>query len=582
MCNFFKGRWNLFAVFILLFASLNAQTVIYSENFNGASNTFTLNTAEAASTGSGKNFWIVNNAYAGGAGTVTCLGFPFQFTAPNTSTQPVAIAGSPNSNYLHVLSTAAQQSGILNCSFQGADGLCAPAEKIFARTGDLNTTGYSNVSLSFYWLCAGAANIYGEVLYSTDGGANWTVITTPVAQYNNSSNWQQQTITLQAFDNKASIRFGFRFNNNIDAAAADPGFGIDEVVLSGTTGTVSPEITTSFAPDASYCPGAQINIPFTSTGTFSAGNVYKAQLSDASGSFAAPVEIGTLSSTANAGTIPATVPVSTPNGSAYRVRVVSTNPAITGTPNTNDFAVAPAPQIPVSRDPAGATNLCAGPITLSIPGGFSGIQWSPGGQTGNSILVSTPGDYSVTANGSGGCQAQSEVITIAGAEAPVADFEYNQPAGYLVEFTNTSENGTTYFWNFGAATTTSVNPTFTFPFDGDYPVTLIATNECGSDTITIVVNVKKFVGINDLEANSTLNIHPIPAHELLFLDFTSSRIEDARISVMNITGQEVFTEHCRLGGTVSKSIPVNQLSQGIYFIRVSSASGTISSRFTKN
>ncbi|MFZ5552403.1 MAG: lamin tail domain-containing protein [Bacteroidota bacterium] len=78
---------------------------------------------------------------------------------------------------------------------------------------------------------------------------------------------------------------------------------------------------------------AAVDVPFTSTGTFNAGNIYTAQLSNAAGSFAFPVNIGTLSSTANSGTINATIPAGTASGTGYRIRVVSNNPIVTGTDN---------------------------------------------------------------------------------------------------------------------------------------------------------------------------------------------------------------------------------------------------------
>ncbi|MCS6823743.1 MAG: hypothetical protein NZ529_05565, partial [Cytophagaceae bacterium] len=90
-----------------------------------------------------------------------------------------------------------------------------------------------------------------------------------------------------------------------------------------TTGTISP---------TSYCSGSPVSVPYTIGTTFSAGNIFIAQLSDASGSFANPVVIGTLASTA-AGTINAVIPHNTPTGTGYRIRVVSTSPVVTGTDN---------------------------------------------------------------------------------------------------------------------------------------------------------------------------------------------------------------------------------------------------------
>ena len=48
----------------------------------------------------------------------------------------------------------------------------------------------------------------------------------------------------------------------------------------------------------SYCAGTALSVPFTAS-NFAAGNVFTAQLSDAAGSFASPVNIGTLAGLAS-------------------------------------------------------------------------------------------------------------------------------------------------------------------------------------------------------------------------------------------------------------------------------------------
>lgn len=70
-------------------------------------------------------------------------------------------------------------------------------------------------------------------------------------------------------------------------------------------------------------------VDFTSSGTFTTGNIYTVQLSDASGSFATAVTIGTLSSTANSGTINITIPSGTASGINYKIRIRSSAPVVT-------------------------------------------------------------------------------------------------------------------------------------------------------------------------------------------------------------------------------------------------------------
>ena len=66
---------------------------------------------------------------------------------------------------------------------------------------------------------------------------------------------------------------------------------------------------------------------------------------------------------------------------------------------------------------------------------------------------------------------------------PAANFLY-VINGTTVQFNNTTFDGDTYFWNFGDdSTSTDTNAIHTYNAGGDYNVMLIATNECGNDTI---------------------------------------------------------------------------------------------------
>ncbi len=74
-------------------------------------------------------------------------------------------------------------------------------------------------------------------------------------------------------------------------------------------------------------------VAFTSTDVFGGANTFTAQLSDDIGSFASPINIGSLGplgGTAPSGIITISIPAGTVSGTGYRIRVVSDNPAITG------------------------------------------------------------------------------------------------------------------------------------------------------------------------------------------------------------------------------------------------------------
>ena len=116
---------------------------------------------------------------------------------------------------------------------------------------------------------------------------------------------------------------------------------LDDISL--TCGCSSNTITTgavSGNPFTVDCNGTDDTgtVDFTSVGTFTGGNVYTAELSDATGSFASPTTIGTLTSTANSGTINITIPAATSSGAGYLIRILSDSPVVTGT-NSSAFTI---------------------------------------------------------------------------------------------------------------------------------------------------------------------------------------------------------------------------------------------------
>src|SRR3569832_347398 len=98
--------------------------------------------------------------------------------------------------------------------------------------------------------------------------------------------------------------------------------------------TVSAQTIATGTPPAWICPPSQVgSVNYTVTGTYNPGNVFTAQLSVVFGGFGNPLSVGSAVSTGS-GSINFQIPANTTAGSNYRLRVVSSNPAITGTAST--------------------------------------------------------------------------------------------------------------------------------------------------------------------------------------------------------------------------------------------------------
>lgn len=409
-------RKLLLSAAVLAVTFAQGQSSLFLENFESGGGTFNLNTSTlGGQVGlNGDNAWVINNAYTGGSGTSSCFGFGFSLG--NTPDQPAGISASPNSNYLHILSDDGTNNGILNANYVAADGsFCFFAQSHFVEmNSDINTTGYTNVTLDFWWMCFGDVNAYGQLYYSTNSGGSWTQVTNPINSYYGVSTWTNQVISDPAWDNQPNLRFAYRFVNNTATAGGDPSFSIDDVEVFGTLAGANTLTTGTSLTPTNWCfnTAQNINVDFTSTGTFTAGNIYTAQLSDASGSFAAPTAIGTLNSTANSGTINATVPAGTAVGSGYRIRVVSSNPATTGSDNGADFTIHALPNVTLGSFSA----VCQNDAPFTLTGGSpAGGTFSGTGVTANVFNPSSAGagthtiTYSYTDGNSCSASAQQPI-----------------------------------------------------------------------------------------------------------------------------------------------------------------------------
>ncbi|MFZ9029120.1 MAG: T9SS type A sorting domain-containing protein [Crocinitomicaceae bacterium] len=326
------------------------QTTLFQDDFESGTSNWSFN-------GSGDNAWIVNNVYSGG-GFVT-----------DTPNQP-----GGNTNYMHIMSG-------LGCSFLNACNANFDTGSASLQNADLATgvdaSGASSVSLEFWYLCAGSTGVsYGSVYVSVDGGTTWN----NVATYSNVSVWTQETLDITSIAaGQSNVIVRFQWQNG--GGGNDPAFAVDDVVIAAMMGGGGSNAisTTNDVSPAAWCEGttSSVTVNFTATGTYTAGNVYTAEISDATGSFAAPTAIGNLSSTASGAlTIPCTVPGTLPAGTGYRIRVLSTNPSVTGSDNGTDLVISTAPA--VTQDPF--TQVCVYDQLFALTGGTpaGGTYTGPG------------------------------------------------------------------------------------------------------------------------------------------------------------------------------------------------------------
>jgi hypothetical protein len=212
------------------------------------------------------------------------------------------------------------------------------------------------------------------------------------------------------------------------ASANDPGFGIDDVAIIAQTST--PNSISCTVTPTPICAGEAIAVDYTALGSYNPGNVFTAELSDALGSFASPVNIGSIVSTTS-GSIAATIPPGTPAGSQYKVRVVSNNPVTTGSASAA-FTVNEAPNAGLDT----ALTLCksTGMYTLFnfIPGSpDAGGTWTGPGGPFSGVLnsaIAASGDYVYTVASSGSCPDATATLSVTMVDQANAGLEDRYPS----------------------------------------------------------------------------------------------------------------------------------------------------------
>jgi lysophospholipase L1-like esterase len=286
------------------------------------------------------------------------------------------------------------------------------------------------------------------------------------------------------------------------------------VAANCTTNTV----TTGSVP-AKLCAGSSVNVPFTVSNAFSSGNLFTAQLSNASGSFTSPVNIGSFTST-GAGTINATIPSSTPQGTGYRIRVIASSPAATGSDNGTAIGIFSIPVLnSTTRPPAICNNSIFNYTPTATPAGttftwsrsvVSGIANAAASGTGsvsetlqNTTAAPVNVSYVYQLNNNGCSSTNTVVVTVN--PSPIArakNISANLGAGGSVSITPQQvDNGST--GSCGTLQYSLDKTQFTCANIGNNTVTLTITDGAGNrSSATATVTVTDANGVCVVNANN--------------------------------------------------------------------------------
>lgn len=288
-------------------------------------------------------------------------------------------------------------------------------------------------------------------------------------------------------------------SNDVSGSGSRDQIAIDDISITPQSGNT---ITTGAIAGSPFCvtatTSASVSVPFTSTGTFGGGNTYTAQLSDAGGAFGSPTTIGTLVSTANSGTISATIPAGTASGTGYRIRVISDNPVVTGSDNATDLEIA--------LGPANISSEAATPGSTQVD-----VSWTNPATCFDEILVvATVGSVTATPSGDGSAYTANSVYG-SGTDLGGGEYAVYKGTGTSVTVTGLTD-GTNYCfkvftrkgtdWSSGTEVCATPNTPTTLT-KGDFAILAVNSNRsgCGGGSGEDEIS---FVCFKDITATTTI------------------------------------------------------------------------------
>jgi len=211
-------------------------------------------------------------------------------------------------------------------------------------------------------------------------------------------------------------------------------------------------------------------------------------------------------------------------------------------------------------------------INLQASGGVSYI-WHPGSSLSDStianpiagpVLTTT---YTVVGTDAGGCQsADSVTITVLGNPSLPSilkgnDTLYCTPATYA-----------SYQWYLnGSPIGGATNPIHVYTINGNYYVEVTNTLGCSSVSSAIAITD---VGINEISSDLMATVYPNPATENLFIDFQSKKENVVQVTIIDLTGRNVYSESIVLyAGMNRKRIGIDSFNKGIYLVQFATENG---------
>lgn len=155
-------------------------------------------------------------------------------------------------------------------------------------------------------------------------------------------------------------------------------------------------------------------------------------------------------------------------------------------------------------------------------------------------------------------------------EEPIADFDYSISGGEIT-LQNLSQNGTSYWWEFGDGTTSEEeNPMHNFLENGTYTISLTVFSDACNSNVIFSQEVNVIITHRaEIKNEFRVLIFPNPNEGKFQISIKSESKQDFEIEIMDMNGKILDNFEWNDGGVdLMQSFDYQEFKSGIYFVKI--------------
>ena len=137
-----------------------------------------------------------------------------------------------------------------------------------------------------------------------------------------------------------------------------------------------------------------------------------------------------------------------------------------------------------------------------------------------------------------------------------------------------------WLWNFGDGFSATIqNPIYVYSTAGTYIVTLQITDDNNCQALTAdTLEITLVDGINDSAKDVIFDVFPNPNKGIFIIEYLGLNDKRVKLEIMNTLGQSIINKEYKVDGIWSKPINLSKEGTGIYYIRLTAGTNTLSKR----